>query len=154
MRHHIARGDTTRTDHFGYTALHYAARHADGVAACRLLLDAGCPIEARTAAGGVTALHRAAAAGRADCVRLLLERGAAGGVCDADGQTALHRAADGGHVRVCEMLCERDDDGGWRAQRNRRGQRPADLVAVQRRREFGAVFVWEPDEDAAPLVVR
>ena len=56
---------------------------------------------------GQTALHRAAANDRIECVRLLLEDGADVGIRDyGDHASALHWAAYGADLRLVEMLLE------------------------------------------------
>uniref|UniRef100_A0A6U4U7T2 Uncharacterized protein n=1 Tax=Neobodo designis TaxID=312471 RepID=A0A6U4U7T2_NEODS len=64
----------TYADRFGYTALHVAATHGH-FAVCRILLDHGADVNARTDAG-VTPLHCAAQYGHLRVVQLLVERGA------------------------------------------------------------------------------
>lgn len=53
-----------------------------------------------------TPLHLAALYGHAECVRLLLERGARADVADSDGALPLHDAAAGGYASICEMLLD------------------------------------------------
>ncbi len=71
---HLVNADASRVnsrDASGYTALHYACR-AGHLQVARLLLERGADADAVTAAGGATALMRAAYMGRADCVKLLV----------------------------------------------------------------------------------
>lgn len=53
-----------------------------------------------------TAIHLAALYGHAECVRLLLQRGARADVADADGALPLHDAAAGGYLDICTMLLD------------------------------------------------
>ncbi|RPB07296.1 ankyrin [Morchella conica CCBAS932] len=65
----------------------------------------------------LTTLHRAAAAGHEDIVRLLIAAGADVGARTSRGDTALHVAAEHGHVGVVGVLLERGaavDAPGWR----------------------------------------
>lgn len=73
------------------------------------LLEAGADVD-HTDAGGNTALHRAAANGHVDTVRLLAARGA-GWRTNANGSTPLHWAAVNGHAPVVAALLE-----GWDAE--------------------------------------
>jgi ankyrin repeat protein len=73
------------------------------------LLDAGADVD-HTDAGGNTALHRAAANGHVDTVRLLAARGARWRA-NANGSTPLHWAAVNGHAPVVAALLE-----GWDAE--------------------------------------
>jgi hypothetical protein len=59
---------------------------------------AGADVNAATAQGRATSLHRAAFAGRAAAVRALLQHNADPLLQDADGESALHKAA--GQVRL------------------------------------------------------
>lgn len=69
---------------------HYAARH-NQIAVCNLLLSAGANVNAQTATGLVTPLHRAAYCGHTSIMELLLQHGADAALCDADGETTLHK---------------------------------------------------------------
>eukprot|EP00955_Chlamydomonas_euryale_P025786 272379-Chlamydomonas_euryale.AAC.4 len=64
----------------------------------------GCGLCACALQGGVTALHCAAHAGRADSVSLLLAAGARGEVTDAGGATPLHCAACAGSDAAAALL--------------------------------------------------
>lgn len=81
------------------TALHQgvAQRHAEtALAICRLLLDAGAPVNAQQA-GGFTPLHQAASRGRHELVQLLLQRGADSQLDSDSGMTAGDLARRRGH---------------------------------------------------------
>eukprot|EP00892_Ulva_mutabilis_P006715 jgi/Ulvmu1/4415/UM002_0140.1 len=93
--------------HSGYTPLHYAAR-AGHVNACKLLLQHGASVNAKTTLGRASSLHRAAFAGHINVVKLLVEHGADLCARDADGETALHKAARQGHSDVVELLLRED----------------------------------------------
>lgn len=72
------------------TALHQGATQRSeetALSICRLLLDAGAPVNAQQA-GGFTALHQAASRGRRDLVQLLLERSADPQLDSDSGHTA------------------------------------------------------------------
>lgn len=64
LRNFIHAGQQNAVDKTGYTPLHYASRNGH-LGACELLLDAGALINAATAAGGATALMRAALTSKA-----------------------------------------------------------------------------------------
>lgn len=61
--------------------------------AVKLLLRRGANVDRQTTEMGSTALHRAAVAGHAAVVRLLLDAGADVSIRDCDGLTALERVA-------------------------------------------------------------
>jgi ankyrin repeat protein len=91
------------------TPLHYAAMH--NVEAVELLLAHGADLKKKTLAEE-TPLHWAAEAGKADVVRLLLERWPDG--CrekTEKGLTPLHVAARMGHAIVVRLLVERWPEG-------------------------------------------
>lgn len=69
-----------------------------------LLLERGCPADARGASTAYTALHLAAHAGNAALVKLLLEAGADRQLTVAGGESALDLARRGGHREVVELL--------------------------------------------------
>lgn len=83
--------------------LHAALALGQETGTIRLLLDAGADVNARQA-GGFTALHSAAAAGRAEAVAVLLERGADPGPADDQGKRPADYARERGHSAVAEML--------------------------------------------------
>ncbi|GAQ78214.1 hypothetical protein KFL_000090600 [Klebsormidium nitens] len=97
-------------DQGGYTPLHYAARngHQD---ICRLLLERGAVVDARTPAGRATPLHRAAYGGHVDIVKLLLRHGADPRAKDADGQTP-HDKAVGSEAAVIVKPVRKASGGG------------------------------------------
>jgi ankyrin repeat protein len=93
-------------------ALGFAAQHghADIVL---LLLDAGEDPNRFSPVGGhshATPLHQAAGAGKLDCVRLLVERGARTDIADIlFGATPLGWAEFGGHSEIAEFLRARPE---------------------------------------------
>jgi ankyrin repeat protein len=64
-------------------------------------------VNARFGGNGDTALHRAAARGQVQAVRLLLARGASVNAVDDEGTTPLVAAAYRGHRQVVKLLLER-----------------------------------------------
>jgi hypothetical protein len=87
----------------GRTALHYAALSGD-VAMIDELFGAGALVDARDHDGG-TPLHEAAAWGRTEAARALLDRGADVNVAEGpNAATALHWAARGDHRPLAELL--------------------------------------------------
>lgn len=64
-------------------------------------------VNARFGGDGDTALHRAAARGQVEAVRLLLERGANVNAVDDEGTTPLLGATYRGHTEVVKVLLER-----------------------------------------------
>ena len=68
------------------------------------LLDADRDAAHRTAAGGETALHLAAAFGHKDAVELLLDHGADPAARDAEGRTPADLAAAQGHEDIVHFL--------------------------------------------------
>lgn len=76
----------------GYSPLIYASR-AGQVEAVKLLLRKGAYVDRQTTEMRSTALHRAAVAGHAEVVRLLLDAGADASIRDCDGMTPLERVA-------------------------------------------------------------
>lgn len=95
--------DVNERDLGGYCALHYAARGGHATA-CKVLLDYGAEVDARTSEGKATPLMRACTAGHGDCARLLISRRACVSACDSEGQTPLHKAADAGQAEVVRYL--------------------------------------------------
>jgi len=72
----------------------------------QLLLEAGAPVNQQTAAGGATALHRAAYMGHGAIISLLLSHGADAMLQDADGETPLHKAVTQGHAGATQLLLQ------------------------------------------------
>ena len=89
---------------FGRTCLH-AAAYTGHLAICRLLLDKGAQLEAKSS-GGWTPLHWAAYQGHVEIVRLLCDRGADIEARDIGGYRPLHYAAIHGHISVVKELIE------------------------------------------------
>ncbi|XP_047104813.1 uncharacterized protein LOC124743681 [Schistocerca piceifrons] len=88
---------------WGQTALHWAARKGDVVAA-GLLVGAGAAVDARDDLSGWTPLHLAAANGHTEVSAALLVAGADRGATTDDGRTALDLARHNNHRRLVEML--------------------------------------------------
>ena len=90
-------------------SIHYellAAATSGDVSKAAELIRRGAPVSARFGGDGDTALHRAAAYGHVDLVRLLLQAGAYVNAVDADGATPLLAAAYHGHLAVVKILVE------------------------------------------------
>ena len=97
----------------------------------------GQPIKLNVAdRNGLTAMHRAAMAGRAACVRMLLDAGADPERTDATGHTVLAAAAEAKEQSVVSLLLEWGADPG---RANDDGATPAALAL--------------PDELLAQLIV-
>ncbi len=89
--------------HLAYAgSLADAAARGDPAAAVSLL-GAGAQVNAR-AEGGLTPLHCAVGAGRADVARTLIQHGADLDAATGRGRTALHLAAWGGNARLISLL--------------------------------------------------
>ena len=89
-------------DESGWTALHSAAS-AGHDTACKILLNASAPPDARTEAK-TTPLHHAAGKGHAAVVATLLQAGADAAARTKSGDTALHRAAGTNRIAVLPAL--------------------------------------------------
>jgi uncharacterized protein len=81
-----------------------SAAAGDHAGVVRLLIERGCPADARSGAGDYTALHVAAGAGNLELVRLLLEAGADAQLTNGDGENAYDLARKGSHAAVLELL--------------------------------------------------
>lgn len=110
VRSLIAKADNSKgivntPDNSGYTPLHYAARkgHVD---ICKILLQNGALIDAKTNSGQATPLHKAAAAGKIESIKFLIHSGACVDEQDADGQTILHKAVENKHFDLVNFLME------------------------------------------------
>ncbi|CAE8590291.1 unnamed protein product [Polarella glacialis] len=100
-----AAGGKERADSEGCRALHHAARKGRG-GAIVALLEAKAKIDA-TDKQGHTPFLAAVAAGRAECVRLLLSQGADAKAVDLEGRSAQKLATAYDHDRVLQVLKER-----------------------------------------------
>ena len=89
---------------YGNTCLHTAAHHGH-LAICRLLIDKGAQLEAKSG-GGNTPLHWAAIEGNVEIVRLLCDCGADIEARCNFGSRPLHHAAYNGHISVVRELIE------------------------------------------------
>ena len=105
------------------------------LAICRLLIDKGAQLEAKSG-GSRTPLHGAARHGHVDIVRLLCDRGADVEARDNGGRRPLHRAAYNDHISVVKELIEdrnaeinARDDLGWTALTIARQQNKPDIAA-------------------------
>jgi len=109
--------DPLRED--GATPLHVAASHGFTEVVLALLHEAPGDVDTRRDTCGRTALHAAAAQGRAATVAALVEAGASVNLQRDNGSTALHAAAAHGHTAMVELLLAkgaavnqgRDDNG-------------------------------------------
>ncbi len=77
------------------------------------LIQGGVGIESKHPKLGVTALIRAASLGHADCVRLLMDRGADKEAKDKNGMTALICAASSGHADCVRLLLKKALISSW-----------------------------------------
>ncbi len=94
----------TRNAGAGSTPLHEAAR-AGGCANVQALLGAGAGIDV-LGEGGFSAMMYAAAVGRADVVKVLLQLEANPWIASTHaGKTALDLAVSGGHAGVVAVMC-------------------------------------------------
>ena len=123
----------------GWTCLITAAEngHLD---ICRLLIDKGAQLEAKTS-NGWTPLHCAADQGHVEIVRLFCDRGADVEARTNDnayrpGSRPLHRASMNGHISVVKELIEERNaeinaraNDGWTALTNARQQHRRDIAA-------------------------
>lgn len=96
----LAAGATLTGEAWKFAApLYQAAGRQGNAAMLRVLLDAGCLVDAHRESSRRTALHTAVVRGDADGVRLLLDRGADAAVLDVNEQSilelAIARAANG-----------------------------------------------------------
>jgi uncharacterized protein len=95
----------------GFTPLHLAAFLAEDPAAALLLINRGADTTARARHPmAVAPLNSAAARGRVEVVRALLDAGAHPDTAQTAGFTALHAAAARGSRELAELLLSRGAD--------------------------------------------
>jgi len=103
-------GDMARTDIWGCTLLHAAAK-GGSVPVVRQFLERGAEVN-RIEAWDETPLHLAAHAGRTEVCELLLEYGASIDAPNAQDSTPLVVAAEQGHEATCRMLLAKGAGAG------------------------------------------
>jgi ankyrin repeat protein len=106
---------------------HYVDRK--NMATMRAILQRGADVNPASGIYGWTPLHRAAQAGSADAVKILLEFGADVTLRDTELNTPLHFAAKEGAIEVARLLLERWPEG-VRA-RNVKSDTPLHRAAVE-----------------------
>ena len=87
----------------GHTVAHYAAARGNDEILLAVL-DAGCPLDVGSSLTGMTPLMYAVLDCHAECVQLLLDRGADAYKVSCDGCTAVHHAILGGHTETLRPL--------------------------------------------------
>lgn len=90
------------------TPLHLAAYQGHAEAA-DALLQAGAPVDTRSAHGEMTALHWAGGNGHVDLVEALLAKGADLSLAASNGHTVLHFAASRGYDSMLPVLLDASD---------------------------------------------
>ena len=101
-----ANPDTSSSNQFKVRPIHSAAAHRDpgtSLSLIRMLLEWNADPNV-TQAGGWTPLHQAAAHGREDVAKLLLDRGASLTTRSEDGRTPLEMARAKGHTELETLL--------------------------------------------------
>lgn len=110
--------DLRHRDFYGVSPLHLCVMYEEGgwdedrIPVLNALLDAQEDIEEKLFGFKETPLHMAARAGRADCVRFLLERGADKSVKNLNGETAEMIAEAAGKEDAVRILKEFGVEGG------------------------------------------
>ena len=128
----------------GFTALHFAS-YFGAIGGIRALLDAGASTEAVTQNFlSNMPLHAAAAGGRIDACRLLLERGADVNARQHGGYSALHTPCFANNRAMAELFLTHGADVAAQADD---GKTPADVASQQGNMELAA---WLRAKAAAP----
>ncbi|MBC8869960.1 MAG: ankyrin repeat domain-containing protein [Planctomycetes bacterium] len=100
-------------------------------------LDAGVGVDAKEQPGGSTPLLVAAAFGRLEAARTLIEKGANVNAKSNDGATALHGAAFFCHTEMVKLLLVK---GAEVDAKNKKGETPLDAVAGQWSPELEGIY--------------
>lgn len=79
---------------------------------------------------GNTAMHRAAALGQTDLVKILLEQGARATIQNHAGDTALHSACEANEADVCLLFLRHESSSDIFCIRNKKGKTPSDVCAT------------------------
>ena len=112
--------ETLNSDKLGTLLISEMRKRSSNIEYIQNLLDVGCPVEYRDAAGW-TALHQAAHDGKIEIMELLISKGAGVNALDNRGETALHRAAAAGKLPAIQVLLSNganidiEADFGYRA---------------------------------------
>jgi len=123
-------------DMWGRYPLHFAA--IEGYAkVADLLIACGADVNARDNIIRATPLACAAANGRTETVRVLIEKGSDTNVKDFNGGTPLHEAVERGHTETARFLIEK---GAEVNAKNKSNYTPLDL-AIQLRKSETADFL-------------
>lgn len=123
----------------GVTNLFLRASTEANLHILKLLLDAGCEVNAETESGS-TALHYAASYGNVRVVKKLLEVGALNGLQEnTHGRTPLMLACHKGHERVVQVMI--DSDPSWYLRRDKSGNDALMLAIVQNNLEIAKVLL-------------
>ncbi|KAG0280292.1 Ankyrin repeat domain-containing protein 39 [Linnemannia exigua] len=119
-------------DSAGYTALHYASRTGN-IATCRLLLNAGADVDAKTPELGTTALMRAIQQNHLEVAKLLVSYGASLQDQNASQENVFHVLAIA--IRDAGIDCEEFIElAGWLRNKARVGH-PGRLEALLQARD-------------------
>ena len=113
-----------------------AAANGD-IATIKQYLQAGVDVNAKEHPGGSQPLLVAAAFGRLEAARLLIENGANVNAKSNDGATALHGAAFFCHTEMVELLVAK---GAEVNAKNNKGETPLDAVAGQWSSELEGIY--------------
>ena len=120
----------------------WKAAASDNIEAIKQHLKSGTDINAKDTPGGSTPLLVAAAFGRIDAAKFLIEKGANVNATSNDGATALHGAAFFCRTEIVKLLLSK---GAVVDAKNIRGETPIDSVAGEWSQELEGVYTWIAD---------
>jgi len=126
-----------KEDEYGWTCLMAAAANGH-LAICRLLLDKGALLEAKSIFH-MTPLNLAATRGHIEIVRLLCDRGADVEAQDLFGTRPLHSAAWPGHISVVKELIE--ERNAEINERNNNGETVLGLARRSNKHDIAAYLI-------------